>query len=114
MSNTKLRPVSDPDETERQQRYQAALEGTDLTDIPDSIAGELIQGAAGRIEAMCGHVQVTKFLAEAVTSDSPIDTSIEGVTMGLFLTFDWLTKSQERLVDFEAARARMLREQSNG
>lgn len=50
-----------PDETERQQRYRAALEGTDLLKIPDCIASEFIQGSAGRIEVMEGHAQVAAF-----------------------------------------------------
>ena len=99
-----------PDETERQQRYRAALEGKDLSTIPDSIASEFIQGNAGRIEVMEGHAQVTAHLTESLTNDAGLDTSIHGVSMGLFLTLNWLQKSQERLADFETVRTRMRKE----
>jgi len=108
----KITNLARPDETERQQRYRAALEGTDLSSIPDTIASESIQGNAGRIEVMHGHAQVTAYLTESLTNDAGLDTSIDGVSMGLFLTLNWLQKPQERLADFESVRARMQKEAS--
>ena len=97
-------------DTPRQQRYRVALEGADLSGIPESIEREFIQGDAGRIDVMEGHAQVAAFLTAALSSEDRLDTSVEGVPMGLFLTMSWLTKSLERLADFETVSAKMQRE----
>ena len=94
----------------RQQRYREALEGTDLSDIPESIADDFIQGDFGCQEVMLAHVQITRFIEELVCGENPLNTEVHGVNMGLFWTMQWFIESQARFADFEAVRTKMISE----
>ena len=94
----------------RCQRYRKALEGTDLDDIPPSIADEFINGHAGRLDVLLAHSQVTKFLTQVLCGGEPPDLSVEGVTVGAYWTMGWLAESQARFADFEAVRTKMISE----
>ena len=97
----------------RQQRYRKALEGTHLSDIPESIADQFIQGDLGCQEVMLAHAQVTRFIAELFCGGGePVNMEVKGVAMGAFWMTNWLIESQTRLADFEAVRAQMQKESS--